>query len=121
MDRKRRIVCLKALYFYPGTVTRHLRSTVLDPDLFSIESSDQERQGHGNKATTRFEESIWVDIEKMVLEAVNKWDRKPHRIGPQSDPCAPPDAENDDEDQTYGENSDVTTEQSDNELNTSVV
>jgi hypothetical protein len=35
IDRKRRMVCLEALYCLPGTVTRHLREAVLDTTLFS--------------------------------------------------------------------------------------
>ena len=34
-ERKRRVVCLEALHCLPGTVTRHLRSAVLDTTLFS--------------------------------------------------------------------------------------
>jgi hypothetical protein len=34
MERERRIVCLQALYCLPGTVTRHLRAAILEPDLF---------------------------------------------------------------------------------------
>ena len=35
IERKRRMVCLEALYCLPGTVTRHLRAAVLDTTLFS--------------------------------------------------------------------------------------
>ena len=36
IERKRRMVCLEALYCLPGTVTRHLRAAVLDdPTLYS--------------------------------------------------------------------------------------
>ena len=35
IERKRRVVCLEALYCLPGTVTRHLRAAVLEPELFS--------------------------------------------------------------------------------------
>jgi hypothetical protein len=34
-ERERRVVCLEALYCLPGTVARHLRAAVLEPDLFS--------------------------------------------------------------------------------------
>ncbi len=36
VERKRRVVCLKALYCLPGTITRHLREAMLvDPTLIS--------------------------------------------------------------------------------------
>ena len=35
IERKRRMVCLKALHCLPGTVTRHLRAALLDTTLFS--------------------------------------------------------------------------------------
>ena len=34
-ERKRRIVCLEALYCLPGTIKRHVRAADLDPDLFA--------------------------------------------------------------------------------------
>jgi Family of unknown function (DUF6535) len=35
IERKRRMVCLEALYCLPRTITRHLRAAVLDTELFS--------------------------------------------------------------------------------------
>jgi hypothetical protein len=35
VERKRRVVCLEALYCLPGAVTRHLRAATLEPVLFA--------------------------------------------------------------------------------------
>ena len=81
---------------------------------------DQEGRGHQKKATTRFKESIQADIEQMECEAVNKCSCKLRCVGPQSRPCAPPDALSNNKDQTYGETSDGTDEKDDDELEATI-